>query len=119
MQIPGDNEKNYVTAKVRLTSILDGSSQVKKMKVPFLRGRPWKILRNVDRADSSTGVGDLILGEMASPKASQKVLPSTSLTRTICKDFSRAAAIKKDEVLINVMSLSIEHNFVSLLTLKN
>lgn len=62
------------------------------MKVPFLRGRPSKIPRNVDRADSSAAVGDSILGEIASSKASQKVLPSTSLTRTICKDFSKEAA---------------------------
>lgn len=84
--------------KFRLTSILDGSSQVKNMKVPFLRTRPWKILRNVDRADSSMEVGALILGEMASSKASQKVLPSTSLTRTIFNDFSKGAAIKKSYV---------------------
>lgn len=84
--------------KFRLTSILDGSSQVKNMKVPFLRGLPWKILRNVDRADSSMEVGALILGEIASSMASQKVLPSTSLTRTICNDFSKGAAIKKSYV---------------------
>lgn len=71
------------------TSILDGSIQVKNMKVPFLRDRPWKMLRNVERADTSTGLGALILGEIASSKASQKVLPSTSLTSTICNDFSR------------------------------
>lgn len=55
------------------------------------------MLRKVDNADSSTGVGALILGEMASSKASQKVLPSTSRTRTICKDFSEGAAIKRQE----------------------
>ena len=82
----------------RLTSILDESSQVKNMKVPFLRGHPWKILRNVDRADSSMEVSALILGEMASSKASQKVLPSTSLTRTIFNDFSKGAAIKNSYV---------------------
>jgi hypothetical protein len=84
---------------IRLTSILDGSSQLKNMKVPFLRGRPWKMLRNVDRADSSMGAGDLIRGEMASSKASQKVLPSTSLTRTICNDFSKGAVIKKNNTI--------------------
>lgn len=73
------------------TSILEGFSQVKNIKVPFLRLRPWKMLRNVDRADSSTGVAVLILGDMASSKASQKVLPSISLTRTICNDFSKGA----------------------------
>jgi hypothetical protein len=52
------------------------------------------MLRNVDRAVSSTGVAVLILGDMASSKASQKVLPSISLTRTICNDFSKGAAIK-------------------------
>lgn len=65
------------------------------MKVPLLRLRPWKIPRNVDRADSSTGDGALILGEIASSKASQKVLPSTSLTRTICNDFSSGTALKE------------------------
>lgn len=78
-----------------LTIILVGSSQVKNMKVPFLKGLPWKMLRNVERADSSTGVGDLILGEMASSNASQKVLPSRSLTKTICNAFSRRAALHK------------------------
>jgi hypothetical protein len=68
------------------------------MKVPFLRGCPSKVLRNVDRANSSTGVGDLILGEMASFKASQNVFPSTSLTRIICNDFSKGAAINKSNV---------------------
>lgn len=76
-----------------LTSILEGSSQVKNMKVPFLRGRPWKVLRNLERAESSTEVGDLILGAMASSNASQKVLPSTSLTKTICSDFSSGATL--------------------------
>ena len=115
-QKPGDKiNQNFVRFKIReqkgnkvlscldctmaikclLTSILVGSSQVKNMKVPFLRGRPWKMLRNVERADSSAGVGDLILGEMASSNASQKVLPSTSLTNTICSDFSRGAAHHK------------------------
>lgn len=51
------------------------------------------MLRNVDRANSSTGVGILILGEIASSKASQKVFPSTSLTRTIFNDFSEGAAV--------------------------
>lgn len=69
------------------------------MEVPFLRGRPWKMLRNVDRADSSMAVGALIRGEMASSKASQKVLPSTSLTRTICNDFSQGAVIKKHDTV--------------------
>lgn len=78
------------------TSILEGWGQVKKMEVPLLSGRPWKIPRNVERADSSTGVGALILGEMASSKASQNVLPSTSLTRTICNDFSIGSALKKN-----------------------
>ena len=107
-----------MTAKVRLTSILDGSSQVKNMKVPFLRGRPWKILRNVVKADSSTGVGDLILGAMASSKAPQKVLPSISLTRTICNDFSKGAAIKKNYVSTNAISHSLLYT-TCLLTLKN
>lgn len=74
-----------------LTSILVGSSQVKNMEVPFLRARPWKMLRNVERACLSTGVGELILGETASSKASQNVLPSTSLTRIIWSDFSTGA----------------------------
>lgn len=91
-------EECYATAKVTLTSILDGSGQVKNMKVPFLSGRPSKMARNVDKADSSVGLGDLILGEIASFKASQKVLPSTSLTSTICNDFSKDAAVKKNYV---------------------
>lgn len=95
-------EKHYV----RLTSIWEGSSQVKNIEVPFLRDRPWKILRNLDRANSSTGVSDLILGEMASSKASQKVLPSMSLTRTICNDFSEGAAIKKSYVSNTGISVS-------------
>lgn len=81
--------------RFRLTSILDGSSQVKNMKAPFFRGRPWKMLRNVDSADSSMEVGALILGEMASSKASQKVLPSRSLTSTFCNDFSKGAVIRR------------------------
>lgn len=84
--------------KFRLTSILDGSSQVKNMKVPFFKGLPWKMLRNVYSADSSMEVGALILGEMASSKASQKVLPSTFLTSTICNDFSEGAAIRRSYV---------------------
>lgn len=80
-----------VSAKFKLTSIFKGSNHVKNMNVPFLRGRPWKILRNVDKADSSTEVGALILGEMALSKASQNVLPSTSLTSIICSDFSKVA----------------------------
>lgn len=90
---------NVAYIYIRLTSILDGSSQLKNMKVPFLRGRPWKMLRNVDRADSSMGASALIRGEMASSKASQKVLPSTSLTRTICNDFSKGAVIKKNKTI--------------------
>jgi len=58
------------------------------MTLPLLRGLFWKIPRNVERAVVSSEDGDLILGEMASSNASQKVLPSTSLTRTICNDFS-------------------------------
>lgn len=88
----------WIPTKFTLTSILEGSSQVKNMKVPFLRARPWKMLRNVDRADSSTGVGAWILGEIASSKASQKVLPSTSLTKTICNDFSKGAALKESYI---------------------
>lgn len=53
------------------------------------------MLRNVESADSSNGFGDVILGEMASSKASQNVLPSTSLTKIICSDFSRGAAVHK------------------------
>lgn len=53
--------------------------------------------RNVESAVSSTGVGDLILGERASSKASQNVLPSRSLTKIICSDFSRGAALHKIE----------------------
>jgi hypothetical protein len=52
------------------------------------------MLRNVDRTDLSPEVASLILGDMASSKASQKVLPSISLPRTICNDFSKGAAIK-------------------------
>jgi hypothetical protein len=48
------------------------------------------MLRNVDRTDLSPEVASLILGDMASSKASQKVLPST-----ICNDFSKGAAIKE------------------------
>lgn len=82
----------------RLTSILAGSTQVKNIKVPLLRGRPWKTVRNVDKADSSMEVGTLILGEMASSNASQKVLPSTSLTSIICNDFSKGAVTNKSYV---------------------
>lgn len=71
-----------------LTSILEGLVQVKRMTLPLLRGLFWKIPWNVERAVLSSGEGDLSLGEMASSNASQKVLPSTSLTRTICNDFS-------------------------------
>lgn len=52
---------------------------------------PW----NVESAISSTGVGDVILGERASSKASQNVLPSKSLTKIICSEFSRGAALHK------------------------
>jgi hypothetical protein len=70
-----ETKKNYKSAhvcmyKFTLTSILEGSSQVKNIGVPFLRGRPWKMLRNVDRTDLSTEVASLILGDMASSKAS-------------------------------------------------
>lgn len=51
--------------------------------------------RNFESADSSTGVSDVILGERASSKASQNVLPSRSLTNIICSDFSREAALHK------------------------
>jgi hypothetical protein len=49
----------------------------------------------VVKAVSSAVVGFAILGDMASLKASQKVLPSTSLTRIICNNFSAGAAIRK------------------------
>lgn len=63
--------------------------------------------RNVERADSSTGVGDLILGERASSNAPQKVLPSISLTRTISSDFSRGTALHKVNISILTLSLSL------------
>ena len=70
------------------TSNLDGSAHVKRTVVPFFRARLWKVLRNVSIASVSVAVGSLILGEMTSFNASQKVLPSTSRTRTIWRDFS-------------------------------
>ena len=103
-QKPGDKiNQNFVRFKIReqkgnkvlscldctmaikclLTSILVGSSQVKNMKVPFLRGRPWKMLQNVERANSSARGRPW---KMASSKVSQKVLLSTSPTNTICKE---------------------------------
>jgi len=63
------------------------------MKVPFLRGRSRKTPRKVVKAVSSADVDAGILGDMASFNASQNVLPSTSLTRIICNDFSKEAAI--------------------------
>lgn len=59
------------------------------------------MLRNVESADLSTVVGEVILGEIASSKASQNVLPSTSLTKMMCTDFSRGAAFH----LINISTL--------------
>lgn len=93
------------------------------MKVPFFSDRPSNILRNVDIADSSTGLGDLILGEIASSKASQKVLPSTSLTRTICNDFSREPASNNiNNYISNPLSLSLMEEIYAMyvaITLKN
>lgn len=112
--------QNYpISINCTLTSILDGSIQVKNMKVPFLRDRPWKMLRNVERADSSTGLGALILGEIASSKASQKVLPSMSLTSTICNDFSWGAAIQKINVSILPLSGKWKRQIDNTITLKN
>lgn len=77
------------------------------MEVPFLSARFSKVLRNVERADSSIVVGDFILGVIASSRASQKVLPSTSLTRTICSDFSKGTAFSKANVrMCNILSIS-------------
>lgn len=60
--------------------------------------------RKVERADSSIEESVLILGEMASSKASQNVLPLISLTRTICNDFSKGAAMHYRILLGSAMS---------------
>lgn len=52
-------------------------------------------------AVSSAVVGFAILGDMASLNASQKVLPSTFLTRMICNDFSSGAAVRKSNLFIH------------------
>lgn len=59
----------------------------------------WK----VNRADSSTDVGFLILGEITSSKAFQKVLPSTSLTSIIFNDFSKGAVNSRTNFRIAVI----------------